>query len=65
MTIYTTPTCDRCKVLKTKMTAKGIKFIEIQDAEVMKQKGINFVPILEVDDKLLEFGEANSFINSL
>ena len=65
MTIYTTPTCDRCKVLKTKMTAKGIEFIEIQDAEIMKQKGINFVPVLEVDDKLLEFGEANSFINSL
>lgn len=65
MTIYTTPTCDRCKVLKKKMAAKGIEFTEVQDAEVMKEKGISFVPVLEVEDKLLEFGEANSFINSL
>ena len=65
MKLYTTPTCGRCKVLKEKLNNKGISYQEIQDADVLVERGIKFVPVLEVEDKLLNFMEANTYINNL
>ena len=63
VTIYTTATCPKCRVLKAKMDAKGIAYTECQDEEKMQALGIMSVPVLSVDDKLLDFSEARKYID--
>jgi glutaredoxin len=65
LVLYTKVTCQRCDVLKAKLKAKNIEFIEVSDIDVMEAKGITFVPMLEVDGELLNLTKANDFINSL
>lgn len=63
ITIYTTETCPKCKILKKKLTDKNIDFKEINDIEILKSLDIYEVPVLDVDDTLLDFSAANSWIN--
>lgn len=63
--LYTTPTCTRCKVLKMKLGLKNISYEEIDDEEILQEKGITFAPALEVNGDLLNFEQANNYINSL
>lgn len=60
--LYTTG-CPKCKILKSKLDAKGIEYIENNDVDEMISLGISQVPVLKVDDKLLAFVEANRWIN--
>lgn len=50
--------CPRCKVLKTKLDLKGIKYELINDINVMKEKGFKEAPKLEVDGVVYDFNEA-------
>ena len=50
--------CPRCKVLKMKLDQKGIKYDTVNDIEVMKAKGFNEAPKLEVNGILMGFKEA-------
>ena len=62
--IYTTDTCPRCKVLKTKMDAKGIPYESITDVDEIQKLGIMSVPYMQVDDgELMDFATANAWIN--
>ena len=62
--IYTTDTCPRCKVLKTKMDAKEIPYESITDVNEIKKLGIMSVPYMQVDDgELMDFATANAWIN--
>jgi glutaredoxin len=65
ITIYTTETCPKCKILKKKLSSKGVDFEEIWDVDVLKSLDIFEVPVLEVDGKYLEFSEANEWVNNL
>jgi glutaredoxin len=57
--LYTTPTCTKCKILKSIFTSRGVEIEEIQDMAILKAKGIMSVPIVELEDgRLLEFEEA-------
>lgn len=60
--LYTTH-CPKCLVLEKKLASKNIEFEEITDSELMLKKGFTMVPVLEVDDKTMEFKEANIWIN--
>ncbi len=63
--LYTTG-CPKCKVLETKLHAKQVEYEEIKDIDVMKEKGIASLPVLELEDgKILPFLEANKYINTL
>ena len=42
---------------------KNIDFKEINDIEILKSLDIYEVPVLDVDDTLLDFSAANSWIN--
>ena len=57
--------CPRCNVLETKLKNKGIDFEEVNDEDIVINKGFDTVPILEVDGNYMDFGKANEFINSL
>ena len=61
--VYSTG-CPRCKVLEAKLQQKGIDYSIENDQDAMKEKGILSVPYLEVDDELLEFGQAIKWVNN-
>lgn len=63
VTVFTTDTCPRCKVLKTKLQQKGIDFQECRDIDEILRRGIQSVPVLEVEGKLLDFSEALKYVN--
>lgn len=65
MVLYTKDNCTRCEMLKTKLKSKNIDFVEVDDESTIEALGIEFLPVLKVDDELLELGKANDFINSL
>ncbi len=54
--------CPRCKVLKTKLDQNGIEYETVNDVDVMKTKGFNEAPKLEVDGVVYGFKEAVDWI---
>ena len=54
--------CPRCKVLKSKLDQKGIKYEDISDVEVMKSKGFQEAPKLDVNGVAMDFKEAVKWI---
>ena len=57
--------CPRCNVLEKKLQQKNISYEEVNDVEIMKEKGYLSVPVLEVDGKSMDFKEAVDWINTL
>lgn len=55
--------CPKCIVLEKKLSATGIDFTLVEDADIMQQKGFMAAPMLEVDGKVMNFIEANNWIN--
>lgn len=62
--LYTTH-CPKCVVLENKLKAKNIEYNEISDVSVIAEKGYMSVPMLEVDDKVMNFTDANTWLNNL
>ena len=62
MVLYSTG-CPRCKVLKSKLNAKGIYFEENNSVDDMAKLGITEVPVLSVYGQLLNFSEAIEWVN--
>lgn len=60
--LYTT-FCPKCKVLEAKLKQKEIVYEEVTDKETMIEKGFMSVPILEVNGTIMDFTQANSWIN--
>lgn len=65
ITIYTTETCPRCKILKMKLDSKNIEYEENYDIDKLAEMNVMSVPQLVIDDKMMDFGEAISWVNSL
>lgn len=61
--LYTTG-CPKCEVLKKKLKAKNIEYIENNNVEDMESLGIDQIPVLSVDGNLMSFAEANNWINN-
>ena len=57
--------CPRCNVLEKKLKQKNISYEEVNDIEVMEEKGISAVPVLEVDGVSMDFKTANNWINAI
>ena len=57
--------CPKCCVLEKKLQQKNISYEEINDTDIMREKGYLTVPVLEVDGTSMNFKEANDWINSL
>ena len=54
--------CPRCKVLESKLQQKNIVYEEVNDENIMQEKGFDFVPVLEVDGKIYDFKAAVEWI---
>ena len=46
------------------MDKKNIPYTEINDTNIMIEKNITFVPVLEINEKILNYKEAVDFVNS-
>lgn len=55
--------CPKCKVLKAKLDSKEISYDIISDTSVMINKGIETVPVLEVNGNVMDFKTAVDWIN--
>ena len=62
VTLYSTG-CPKCKVLKTKLDSKNINYNIISDVDIIASKGINTVPILEVNGDMMDFKTAVNWVN--
>ena len=56
--------CPKCCVLEKKLNDKKIEYEEVNDIEIMQEKGIVTVPILEVDGEMMDFKKANEWVNN-
>ena len=63
ITLFSTH-CPKCNVLEKKLQQKNISYEEVNDVEIMKEKGYLTVPILEVDGMIMDFKTAVDWINS-
>ncbi len=59
--LYST-NCPKCNILKAKLKSKNIKFIENNNIDLMIAKGFMTAPILEIDNKTLNYSEAINWI---
>jgi glutaredoxin len=50
--------CPKCKVLKMKLDKSGIQYETVNDVDVMRSKGFQEAPKLEVDGVVMGFAEA-------
>lgn len=57
--------CPKCKILKERLNAANISFVEISDRDTILQKGIDVVPVLEIDGERINFSEAILWINNV
>jgi len=65
MVLYTQPSCPQCRAVHILLDSKKISYEEIQDIDVMKSKGIDHTPTLELDDgTLLKARALFDFINN-
>lgn len=55
--------CPKCNILKNKLNSKGVNFILIEDVDTMIKKGFDLMPVLEVNGKIMDFAEANQWVN--
>ena len=56
--------CPKCSVLKKKLDAAAIEYEEIDDIEIIESYGIDFVPALVLEDRILGFSAAVQWINN-
>ena len=54
--------CPRCIVLTKKLQNAGIQYNEVNDVEIMKSKGFQEAPKLEVDGVVMNFEKAIKWI---
>ena len=62
ITIYKTEHCPMCKLLTQKLEEKHIPFNVVSEINILKQKNILQVPMLEVNNSLLNFQEALKWV---
>lgn len=55
--------CPKCSILKKKLEQKGIVYQENNSVEEMLGLGITQVPVLKIRSRLLEFADANDWVN--
>lgn len=56
--------CPKCCVLEKKLKQKDILYEEVNDVDIIKNKGYSTVPVLEVDGTSMDFKTASDWINN-
>lgn len=61
--LYST-NCPKCLILEKKLTQKGISFEINNNVEAIRELGYLAAPLLKVDDEVMDFSKANTWINA-
>lgn len=64
MTVLFSTGCPQCNVLKEKLKAAKIDYVEVTDKDTILAKGITRIPVLEVEGIRMELSAANEWIKS-
>lgn len=65
VTLYSSPTCPKCKVVEAKFKKKNIEVIKEIDEDVIIAKGLKSIPWVQLQDgTMLDFKAANDWINA-
>lgn len=56
--------CPKCNVLKTKLDRAGIHYVICEDKNKMIEQGITLLPMLKINDSILNFNQAVEWINN-
>lgn len=64
LTVLYSTGCPQCNVLKEKLKAANIDYIEVTDKDTIIAKGITKVPVLEVNGIQMALSAANEWIKS-
>lgn len=64
MIILYSTNCPKCKVLEKKLNDANIDFVINSDVEEMTRKGFSSAPMLEIDNKIMDFGQAVQWVNN-
>lgn len=54
--------CPKCKVLKSKLDDKKIDYIVVDNIDEIMSKGIESVPVLEVNGEMMNFKESMKWV---
>ena len=55
--------CPKCLILEKKLNEAGIDYNVCEDEALMEEKGFDFMPVLEVDGQIMNYGEAVKWVN--
>lgn len=56
--------CPKCRVLKTKLDDKSIQYEKIDNIDLMLEKNIETLPVLELEDGvIMDFSSAIKWVN--
>jgi len=62
VTLYTID-CPKCKILEKKLNNANINYLIVKDRDEIKAKGMDLMPVLEVDDIRMNFKQACDWVN--
>lgn len=57
--------CPKCSVLESKLKEKNIEFKEVNDQQIMLDKGFMSAPMLEVDGEILKYADAMKWVSEI
>lgn len=60
--LYSTAHCPMCTMIKRRLDAENIKYTVVDDIDIMREKGIVHVPVLETNGQLLNAAEILDYI---
>ena len=55
--------CPKCKILEKKLNMNNIQYDVCKDTKLMKEKNIQKLPMLSIDERLYSYKEAVDLIN--
>ena len=62
--LYTTKTCPKCGIVKTKLDNKKIEYTLVDDETILLEKGYDWLPVLEADGVVMNnMLDINAWIN--
>lgn len=62
ITLYTID-CPKCKILEKKLEQANIKYETCKDTNIMAERGFDFMPVLDAEGQVMNFGEAVKWVN--
>ncbi len=63
ITLYSTQSCPNCSKIKEILDENNINYNLVQDIDLIKSKGIKYVPVLEFNDKYYSYDDVLENIN--